>query len=792
VKEKAMNTIERVAEDKAVKLEKSGIKGGVHRRQSHDSAAKHVTGTAEYIDDITEPFGTLHGYLGLSDRAHAEIAAMDLDAVRRQPGVVAVLTAKDIPGENDVSPVGRHDDPVFAETLVEFHGQPVFAVVAETREAARRAAKKAKIDYRDLPHVTDVVEADRAGLPVVFPPMTLARGDAKSALGTAKHRLAGEMRIGGQDHFYLEGQIAMAIPGEDDDVTVWSSTQHPSEVQHMVGHVLAIPSNAVTVNVRRMGGGFGGKETQANLFAAVAALAAKRLNRAVKIRPDRDDDMVATGKRHDFHVAYEVGFDDDGRIEAVDAVYAARCGFSADLSGPVTDRALFHADNAYFYPAVHMVSKPLKTNTVSNTAFRGFGGPQGMVGCERMIEEIAYALGKDPLEIRKANFYGEGRDVTPYHQTVEDNIAPRIVEELETSADYQARRRAILDFNASSRVVRKGIALTPVKFGISFTKTEYNQAGALVHVYTDGSIHLNHGGTEMGQGLNTKVAQVLADAFQVDLDHVKITATTTAKVPNTSATAASSGSDLNGMAAANAADQIKDRLRDFAAEKWSVGRDQVVFTANQVQVGNQLIAFADFVRMAYQARVQLSAAGFYKTPKIHWDRDKGQGRPFYYFAYGASCSEVSVDTLTGEYQVERTDILHDVGRSLNPAIDIGQIEGGFIQGMGWLTTEELWWDDKGRLRTHAPSTYKIPLASDRPRVFNVKLADWSKNREQTIKRSKAVGEPPFMLAISVLEALSMAAASVADYRICPRLDAPATPERVLTAIERLRSHARGR
>ncbi|WP_245409954.1 xanthine dehydrogenase molybdopterin binding subunit [Pararhizobium haloflavum] len=786
-----MNTIERMAESKAVKLEKNEIKGGVHRRQQHDSAHKHVTGTAEYIDDLTEPFGTLHAYLGLSERAHADIVSIDLDAVQRQPGVVAVLTAKDIPGENDVSPVGRHDDPVFASKRVEFHGQPIFAVVAETREAARRAARKAEISYSELAHVTDVVEADKAGLPMVFPPMTLKRGDALDALAKAKHRLAGEMRIGGQDHFYLEGQVAMAIPGEDDDVIVWSSTQHPSEVQHMVGHVLGIPSNAVTVNVRRMGGGFGGKETQANLFAAVAALAAKRLGRAVKIRPDRDDDMVATGKRHDFHVAYAVGFDDDGRIEGVDATYAARCGFSADLSGPVTDRALFHADNAYYFPSVHLTSKPLKTNTVSNTAFRGFGGPQGMVGCERMIEEIAYALGKDPLAVRKANFYGEGRNVTPYHQTVEDNIAPRIVAELEASADYQARRKAIVEFNATSRVVKKGIALTPVKFGISFTKTEYNQAGALVHIYTDGSIHLNHGGTEMGQGLNTKVAQVLADAFQVDLAHVKITATTTAKVPNTSATAASSGSDLNGMAAADAAEQIKDRLRDFAAEKWSVERDQVVFTVNQVQVGNQLIAFADFIQLAYQARVQLSAAGFYKTPKIHWDRDKGEGRPFYYFAYGASCSEVSVDTLTGEYHVDRTDILHDVGRSLNPAIDIGQIEGGFIQGMGWLTTEELWWDDKGRLRTHAPSTYKIPLASDRPRVFNVKLADWSKNHEATVKRSKAVGEPPFMLAISVLEALSMAAASVAGYRICPRLDAPATPERVLMAIERLRAEVGG-
>ena len=624
-----------------------------------------------------------------------------------------------------------------------------------------------------------------ADYPFVTEPLKLERGDVAPALAAAPHRLKGRMRVGGQDHFYLEGHIAFAIPGEDDEVTVYSSTQHPSEVQHMVAHVLGVPSNAVTIIVRRMGGGFGGKETQPNLFAAVAAVAAKKWNRAVKLRPDRDDDMVATGKRHDFLNDYDVGFDDDGRILAVDGTFAARCGFSADLSGPVTDRALFHADNAYFYPHVRLVSKPMKTNTVSNTAFRGFGGPQGLIVAERIMEEIAYALGKDPLEVRRANFYGgEGRNVTPYHQTVTDNVIGRIVDELvAVRPTTPARREAVLAHNAKGGVIRKGIALTPVKFGISFTATWYNQAGALVHVYNDGSIHLNHGGTEMGQGLNTKVAQVVADCFQVDLDRVKITATTTAKVPNTSATAASSGSDLNGMAAQNAAEQIKARLIDFAAEKYSVDRDQVVFEPNAVLIGNRRVAFDDFIREAYLGRVHLSAAGFYKTPDIHWDRAAGKGRPFYYFAYGAAVSEVSVDTLTGEYHVDRTDILHDVGRSLNPAVDKGQVEGGFIQGMGWLTTEELWWDDEGRLRTHAPSTYKIPLASDRPAVFNVKLADWSVNREPTIRRSKAVGEPPFMLAVSVLEALSMAVASVADYQDCPRLDAPATPERVLMAVD---------
>ncbi|SDP90488.1 xanthine dehydrogenase, molybdenum binding subunit apoprotein [Phyllobacterium sp. YR620] len=769
----------------------TSIRGGVHEKLPHESGHKHVAGTAEYIDDMPEPAGTLHAYLGLSQRAHAEIVSIDLDAVAACEGVVGVLTADDIPGHNDVSPAGKHDDPVFAVGKVEFHGQPIFAVIAETRQMARQAATKAKIEYRDLDHVTDVLEAERANYPLVIDPLKLERGDIVAAMSQARNRLVGEMRIGGQDHFYLEGHISFAIPGEDDEVIVYSSTQHPSETQHMVAHVLGVPSNAVTVNVRRMGGGFGGKETQANLFAAAAAIAAKKYNRAVKIRPDRDDDMVATGKRHDFHVAYEIGFDDEGRIEAVDATYSARCGFSADLSGPVTDRALFHADNCYFYPHVRLRSRPLKTNTVSNTAFRGFGGPQGMVGGERMIEEIAYALGKDPLDIRKANFYGgEGRNVTPYHQTVEDNIIPQIVAELEASSDYAARRAAILNFNRESRIIRKGIALTPVKFGISFTKTEYNQAGALVHVYADGSIHLNHGGTEMGQGLYTKVAQVVADEFQVDLDRIKVTATTTAKVPNTSATAASSGSDLNGMAAANAAQQIKARLVDFAVEKFGVAKEEVFFEPNTVRAGDKLVPFNEFIKAAYGARVQLSAAGFYKTPKIHWNRSEGRGRPFYYFAYGASVSEVSIDTLTGEYQVDRTDVLHDVGRSLNPALDLGQVEGAFVQGMGWLTTEELWWDAKGRLRTHAPSTYKIPLASDRPRQFNVNLASWSVNREETIRRSKAVGEPPFMLAISVLEALSMAVASVADYRLSPRLDAPATPERVLMAVERLREAGR--
>jgi len=756
----------------------------------HDSAQKHVAGEALYIDDLAEPAGLAHTCLGLSTIAHGRLVSLDLDAVRTAPGVLAVLTATDIPGVNDISSTHKHDEPVFTTDTILHHGQPLFAVVAETRDQARRAALLAKASYEEKPPVLDVASARAAGGDLVTEPLKLERGDVAAAMAASPRRLKGSMAIGGQDHFYLESQIALAIPGEDEDMQVFSSTQHPTEVQHMVAAVLGVGSHAVTVEIRRMGGGFGGKETQSNLFACVAALCARKLKRPVKLRPDRDDDMVITGKRHDFIVDYEIGFDDGGRILAVDTVFGARCGWNADLSGPVTDRALFHTDNCYFYPAVRACSEPLRTNTVSNTAFRGFGGPQGMVGAERFIEEVAFATGLDPLEVRRRNLYGgEGRVLTPYHQPVEDMIAGEVMADLERRCDYHARQQAIAAFNATSPVIRRGIALTPVKFGISFTATWYNQAGALVHVYTDGTVMLNHGGTEMGQGLYVKVAQVAAQAFGIGLDQVKITATTTGKVPNTSATAASSGSDLNGMAALDACETIKARLVAFAARHWQEKPEAIVFKPGRVAVGSREIAFAELVRLAYMARIQLSATGFYATPKIHWDRKAGRGHPFYYFAYGAAAAEVAIDTLTGEYKVERVDILHDCGTSLNPAIDIGQIEGGFIQGMGWLTTEELVWDAKGALKTHAPSTYKIPVASDRPRIFNVDLLENAPNREPTIHRSKAVGEPPLMLAISVLHALSDAVASVGGHRVCPRLDAPATPERVLEAVERVQKEA---
>jgi len=750
----------------------------------HDSAAKHVSGAAVYIDDMPELPGLLHMALGLSAHAHAKIVSLDLKKVHAAPGVVAVFTARDIPGRNDVGPV-IHDDPIFADGLVQYAGQSLFAVAAQTVELARAAARLAVIVYEDLPAALTIEQARALGLELEKP-QRMSRGDSAAALKSAKHRLHGRLEIGGQDHFYLEGQVAMALPQEDRDVQIFSSTQHPSELQHLVADMLGVPSNAVTVEVRRMGGAFGGKETQAALPATVTALAASKLRRPVKFCMDRDDDMLLTGKRHDFVIDYDCGFDDDGRIEGVEFVLASRCGYSTDLSLAINDRAMFHSDNCYFLPHVSIVSHRYRTNTQSNTAFRGFGGPQGMMGVERVIDAIALKLGKDALAVRKVNLYGPApRNITPYHQAVEDNIAPDIIAALEAKADYAGRRAAIAAFNAANAVLKRGLALTPVKFGISFTTTHLNQAGALVHVYADGSVHLNHGGTEMGQGLFTKVAQMVAEEFQIEMAAVKITATTTAKVPNTSATAASAGSDLNGMAALAAARTIKERLIALAAKRFSCTPENIVFRDGRVHGGTASLSFGELARAAHLARISLSSTGFYKTPKIHYSRAEHRGRPFYYYAYGAAVSEVAIDTLTGENRVLRVDLIHDVGRSINPALDLGQIEGGFVQGMGWLTSEELWFDASGKLRTHAPSTYKIPAASDRPPVFNMEL--WKgENREETVHRSKAVGEPPLMLAISVFSALTDAVASVADHKIMPHLDAPATPERILLAVEKLR------
>jgi xanthine dehydrogenase large subunit len=751
----------------------------VHQAMPHDSAFKHVQGAADYVDDIREPEGTLHVAIGGSPAARGRIVRMDLGKVRAYPGVQAVITAKHIPGKNDISPANA-DEPVFAAEHVMFHGQPIFAVVAITRDIARRAATLAAIEIeRENPNVT--VDQGLDSGETVLPDYEFVGGDADTTIARSSHRLNGVLRIGGQEHFYLEGQVAFAVPGEDHDMLVYSSTQHPSEVQHIVARVLGVADSFVTCQVRRMGGGFGGKETQATQWAVIAALAAHATGRPCKVRLDRDDDMMMTGKRHDFRVDWSVGFDDTGRIDGVNLMLAARCGCSADLSTGVVDRAMFHSDNAYFLPEFRILSKRVKTNTVSNTAFRGFGGPQGILSIERVVDAIAWHLDLDPLDVRKANLYRSGGDVTPYGQTVEDHdVIHRLIEELERTSDYRRRRKDIGKFNATSPILKRGIALTPVKFGISFTLTVLNQAGALVHVYQDGSVHLNHGGTEMGQGLFQKVAQVAAEEFGIGLDRVRITATSTDKVPNTSPTAASAGTDLNGMAVQIACREIKARLAHFAGATWNVPEELVEFRDDRVFIGNQSVSFGELAKRAYGARIHLSAAGFYKTPKLHWDRAKGKGRPFLYYAHGAACSEVLIDATTGEMKVERVDILHDVGRSLNPAIDIGQIEGGFVQGMGWLTTEELVYDAEGRLLTHAPSTYKIPVASDVPDDFRVALFE-NENHEATIYRSKAVGEPPLMLATSVFAAIADAVQSVHPGKAV-LLDAPATPESILKAV----------
>ncbi|EBA00043.1 xanthine dehydrogenase molybdopterin binding subunit [Marinobacter sp. ELB17] len=746
----------------------------------HDSAWKHVRGQARYIDDIPEPEGLLHAAVGQSSEAHARITAMDLSAVKAYPGVVAVLTVEDVPGHTDIGPVFP-GDPVLTSDLVEYVGQPLFAVAATTHRAARQAARLAKVSYERLEAVLTAEAALEKQL-FVRPDHTQQRGDPDAALADAPHRLQAQMHVGGQEHFYLEGQACLVEPTEDAGVFVHTSSQHPSEIQKLVAEVLNLPIHEIQVEVRRMGGGFGGKETQAAPLACISALLARHTGRAVKYRMARLDDMVQTGKRHDFYNTYDIGFDDDGILRGADLMVAGRCGFSPDLSDAIVDRAMFHADNGYSLGEARVVGHRCKTHTVSNTAFRGFGGPQGMMIIERAMDDIARHLGQDPLDIRKRNIYGPGRDVTHYGQTIEQHVLPELIEQLETSSDYRQRRDEITAFNRQNTVIKRGLSLTPVKFGISFTAKHLNQAGALVHVYTDGSIHLNHGGTEMGQGLYIKVAQVVAAAFQVDLERVKVSATRTDKVPNTSPTAASSGTDLNGMAALDACETIKQRLVNYAVETYGVNADAVAFANNQVQVGEQRFDWAEFVQQAYIARVSLSSSGFYSTPKIHYDRATGQGRPFLYFANGAACSEVVVDTLTGEYKVMRVDILHDVGQSLNPAIDIGQIEGGFIQGMGWLTTEELVFSEDGRLLSNGPATYKIPAVSDTPPDFRVALLAQSPNREATVFRSKAVGEPPLMLAISVWCALRDAVASLSDYRYSPPLDTPATPERVLAVV----------
>ena len=765
----------------------------VGKSHPHESAALHVTGEATYIDDIPELAQTLHAALGMSQQAHARIVAMDLTAVRAAAGVIAVFGAQDIPGVNDCGPI-LHDDPIFADQLVQYIGQPLFVVVADSHDAARRAARLAQVDYEPLPPIL-TPQAAHAAQSYVLPPLKLVRGSPADALASAPHTVSGTLHVGGQEQFYLEGQISYAIPTEDHGMHVHCSTQHPSEMQHLIADALGLSSHHVLVECRRMGGGFGGKESQSAIWACAASIAAKHLQRPVKLRADRDDDMMVTGKRHGFYYEYRVGFGQDGRILGAHVDMVSNAGYSADLSGPVATRAVCHFDNAYYLSDVAIRAFSGKTNTQSNTAFRGFGGPQGAIAIEYAIDEIARKLGRDPLDVRRLNFYGsndsEGRNVTPYGQKVEDNVIAPLVDQLEASSDYRARREAMGRFNAASPILKKGLALTPVKFGISFNLPHLNQAGALVHVYADGSVLVNHGGTEMGQGVNTKVAQVVAETLGISLRQVRCTATDTSKVTNTSATAASTGSDLNGKAAQDAALQIRARLAQVAATYFGVTAADILFADDRVSPRMQhatlpALSFAALAMQAYLARVQLWSDGYYATPGLHWDSATMTGRPFYYFSYGAAVSEVIIDTLTGEWKCVRADLLYDAGRSLNPAIDIGQVEGGFIQGMGWLTTEELCWSQDGKLTTHAPSTYKIPAVSDCPVDFRVALFDNS-NVEDSIHRSKAAGEPPLLLPFSVFFAIRDAIAAVgAGARIDPPLRAPATPEAILDAIDAVR------
>ena len=774
---------------------------------THESAHLHVSGKANYVDDIPEIEGTLYAGLGLAEIAHGKIINMDLSAVWQAEGVVSVLTGTELL-HNNCGPVVA-DEPIIATDMVSFFGQVIFVVVAKTYQQAQQASRLAKVTYEALEPILTIEQAI-ARQSWILPPVQITAGDANAKLAVAPYRLQGMAQVGGQEHFYLEGQICYAYPKEEDMLQVLCSTQHPTEMQLLISEAVGYGMHQVSVEVRRMGGGFGGKESQSAQWACITAILSVKLKRPVKLRLDRDTDMIVTGKRHGFAYQWDVGFDEQGMILGLYIQLASNCGSSTDLSGPVNDRAICHVDNGYYLDAVTIDSLRCKTNTVSNTAFRGFGGPQGMFPIEYIMDDIGYALDIDPLIIRQRNFYTAmseqagidfsaenideiaPRSKTPYGTYVKDNILPDLVSKLAEHCDYFTRRETIKSFNEQSPIIKKGLALTPVKFGISFNATLFNQAGALVHIYTDGTILVNHGGTEMGQGLYSKIRQIVADEFSLDLSKIRLSATDTAKVPNTSATAASSGTDLNGKAAQAACINIRNRLQTFAAELANTKPSQVQFKDGYIYASGQSWQFAEFIKLAYQARIQLWDSGFYKTPDIHWNPVLRYGRPFFYFAYGAAASEVAIDTLTGESKVLRVDILHDVGNSINPAIDIGQIEGGFIQGMGWLTSEELYWVPEGRkqghLFTHAPSTYKIPTATDMPKIFNVNLYD-NQNLENTIHRSKAVGEPPFMLALSVFSALRDAvSASITTpilqngIKVKPFLSAPATPEAILQAI----------
>jgi len=751
----------------------------------HDSAYKHVSGYAKYTDDIQEPIGTLYGAIGLSKKAHATIKKIDLSEVYKSNGVISVVTYNDIPGRNDVGPV-FDGDPIFPKNKVEFYGQPLFAVAATSTELARKAVLKAKILYRDLKPIITIQEAlNKKNF--LFKPRKIKKGNPSKKIKASKNSLKGNFTTGSQEHFYLEGQAAFVIPKEDNNLLVYSSTQHPSETQQLIAKMLNQKSNSVNVVVRRIGGGFGGKETNF-MTACVCSLLARKTGKPVKLRLDRDDDIILTGKRHEFFSEYEVGFNDDGVIKGLKVNLSSNCGMSPDLSAAINERALLHIDNAYYISDIELTNYLCKTNICSSTAFRGFGGNQGMMAIENIVDNVARYLNKDPLEIRKKNFYQNNKkNITHYGMSIQDNVINEIFRKLEKKSNYKKRYLEIKKFNEKNKFKKRGIAITPVKFGISFTTIHLNQAGALVHIYTDGSVHLNHGGIEMGQGTHTKIAQLVANSFGLPYSLVHISSTNTSKVPNTSASAASSTTDLNGAAALNAVEKIKTNLENFIKKKYKIYNHEAEYKDQYIRFGNRSFEFRKIIQEAYLNRVSLSSSGFYSTPKINFNKKRFKGRPFLYFCYGAAVSEVTIDTLTGENVLERVDILHDAGKPINPALELGQIEGGFVQGQGWLTIEELNWKSNGQITTFSPSTYKIPAVSDIPKKFNVEIFKEGFNKEKVVNKAKTTGEPPLMLAMSVFFAIKDAVASIGNYQIAPELNAPATPERILISINKIKN-----
>jgi len=757
----------------------------INEKRPHDSASKHVSGYADYTDDINEPKGTLHGAIGWSKKSHALIKKIDLREVWKSEGVITVIGYKDIPGRNDVGPV-FDGDPIFPTNKVEYYGQPLFAVAAISTELARKAVLKAKVIYKVLKPIVTIKEALKKKK-FVLKGIKIKRGNPSNAIRKSKNQLKGNFTTGSQEHFYLEGQVAFAIPKEDNDLLVYSSTQHPSETQQIIAKMLNQKSNSVTVLVRRIGGGFGGKETNF-MTSSICSLLAHKTKKPVKLRLDRDDDIIITGKRHDFYSEYEVGFNDLGIIEGLKIKLASRCGISPDLSGAINGRAILHIDNAYYLPNVQVQNYLCKTNTASSTAFRGFGGNQGMMAIENIVDNISRYLNKDPYQIRKNNFYQKNnKNTTHYGMKIEDNVIQEIFNKLVKKSNYKKRYSKIKKFNLKSKYLKKGIAITPVKFGISFTTTHLNQAGALVHIYTDGSVHLNHGGVEMGQGTNTKIAQLVANELGLPFEKIKISSTNTSKVPNTSASAASSTTDLNGAAALDAVYKIKQNLEKFIKKKYNIKTIKIVYEKGLIKFNKRSFKFETIIKEAYLNRTSLSSSGFYSTPKIYFNKKTFSGRPFLYFCYGAAVTEVVIDTLTGENIVERVDILHDAGKAINPALELGQIEGGFVQGQGWLTIEEVNWKSNGQITTFSPSTYKIPAVSDMPKKFNVEIFKKGKNKENVVNKAKTTGEPPLMLAMSVFYAIKDAIASVGKYKKTPILDSPATPEKILMSLNELKN-----